>query len=91
MIIIYLSLYSSRVSNCKPYRLLNYEIQLYKTSLYSRRSGKFEVHKNNTNLRKELAMAYLWKRGVMWYARMQWRNKNGQKKDKQIHCVPSQK
>ena len=29
-------------------------------------------------------MAYLWKRGVMWYARMQWRDKNGQKKDKQI-------
>ena len=36
------------------------------------------------SLRKELAMAYLWKRGVMWYARMQWRDKNGQKKDKQI-------
>ena len=36
------------------------------------------------SLRKELAMAYLWKRGVMWYARMQWRNENGQKKDKQI-------
>ena len=34
------------------------------------------------SLRKELAMAYLWKRGVMWYARMQWRDKNGQKKDK---------
>ena len=32
------------------------------------------------SLRKELAMAYLWKRGVMWYARMQWRDKNGQKR-----------
>lgn len=36
------------------------------------------------SLRKELAMAYLWKRGAMWYARMQWRDENGQKKDKQI-------
>ena len=29
-------------------------------------------------------MAYLWKRGAMWYARVQWRDENGQKKDKQI-------
>ena len=29
-------------------------------------------------------MAYLWKRGAVWYARMQWRDENGQKKDKQI-------
>ena len=36
------------------------------------------------SLRKELAMAYLWKRGAVWYARMQWRDENGQKKDKQI-------
>ena len=36
------------------------------------------------SLRKELAMAYLWKRGAMWYARVQWRDENGQKKDKQI-------
>ena len=28
-------------------------------------------------------MAYLWKRGAMWYARVQWRDVNGQKKDKQ--------
>jgi integrase len=35
------------------------------------------------SLRKELAMAYLWKRGAVWYARMQWRDANGQKKDYQ--------
>ena len=29
-------------------------------------------------------MARLKKRGAMWYARMQWRDENGQKKDKQI-------
>ena len=28
-------------------------------------------------------MAYLWKRGAVWYARMQWRDENGQKKDYQ--------
>ena len=36
------------------------------------------------SLRKELAMATLKKRGAMWYARVQWRDENGQKKDKQI-------
>jgi integrase len=35
------------------------------------------------SLRKELAMAYLWQRGAVWYARMQWRDANGQKKDYQ--------
>ena len=50
----------------------------------STRNGKFWVLKNNTNLREELAMATLKKRGAMWYARMQWRDENGQKKDKQI-------
>ena len=51
---------------------------------FKTRNGKFKVLKNNTNLRKELAMATLKKRGAMWYARVQWRDENGQKKDKQI-------
>ena len=51
---------------------------------FKTRNGKFWVLKNNTNLRKELAMARLKKRGAMWYARVQWRDENGQKKDKQI-------
>ena len=50
---------------------------------FTTRNGKFWVLKNNTNLRKELAMATLKKRGAMWYARVQWRDVNGQKKDKQ--------
>ena len=45
---------------------------------------KFTILENNNNLRKELAMATLKKRGAMWYARVQWRDENGQKKDKQI-------
>ncbi|SVB81822.1 uncharacterized protein METZ01_LOCUS234676, partial [marine metagenome] len=36
------------------------------------------------SLRKELVMATLRKRREMWYARVQWRDKNGTMKEKQF-------
>ena len=52
---------------------------------FKTRNGKFWVLKNNTNLRKELAMATLKKRRSKWYARIRiWANDIRKETEKQI-------
>ena len=52
---------------------------------FTTRNGKFEIHNNNNNLRKELAMATLKKRRDTWYARVRvWNNDTHKQKEIQI-------
>ena len=59
---------------------------------FTTRNGKFEIHNNNNNLRKELAMATLKKRRDTWYARVRvWNNDTHKQKEIQIPLKTSSK